>query len=152
MSTIEIPARFVPHLKSAAIYTLAEEAGRVRDGEAAVRKAERHGHEQRIEIARDDLANVRPFLDRMIVLAEQIDALPEDQDSSLENEPELAFYVLHNMASKILGPEIAANLDYLPMADELPALSGALAWASAESVRLEAESLKTGRKAESVTV
>lgn len=145
MATIKIPARLVPYLQSAAVYTLGEEAGRVRDGEAAVRGAE-DGQETKLKLAKEDLANVRPFLDRMIPLAQRILALPADKDAVLDDEPELAYYVLHNMASRIIGPQIAAELDYLPMPPGVPAMAEALSWASAESIRLEEERAEAVRR------
>ncbi len=151
MAVIEIPARFVPYLKSAAIYTLAEEADRVRDGEADVRRAEAGGDERNVGVAKEDLANVRPFLDRMISLAGRIDELPSDRDAALEDEPDLGFYVLHHMASKVIGPQIAASLEYLPMPGEVPAMAEALRWASTESIRLEREQVEAaGREREGV--
>ncbi len=137
-ATIKVPAGFVPHLQSAAVYTLREEADRTHEREVALRRAE-SGPESKLDLAKEELANVRPFLDRMIPLAQTILALPVDENATLEDEPELAYYVLHNMASKIIGPQLAAELDYLPMPPEVPALTEALNWASAESIRLEEE-------------
>ena len=148
MATIEVPAEFVGYLKSAAVYTLAEEACRVRDGERKVWEAEGGGLPEKVALAQDDLGNVRPYLDRAIPMAREILALPVGEDATIEDEPELTYYVLHNMACKVLAPQIHAMSDYLPIPEVVPLMADAMRWAATESLRLEAD--RVGRREEAV--
>lgn len=137
MSTTTIPARFMPHLHTAAVQALAIEAERVRDAEWDVWRAE-DGPPDKLAVAQTDLQGVRRCLDRMIPLAQAVLAEPPDKDAELEDDPEATFYLLHVMAGKVLGPRVNEEIGYLPVSDRLAPLAEAMAWAGTESRRLEA--------------
>jgi hypothetical protein len=134
--TTTVPAACVRHLKAAATWTLQYEAERTHRAEQELWQAERA--EKSVEIAREELSSARSALQATTLAVTAIHALPADQDAEVRADPDVTYFVIHNMASEIVGPRIAAELVFLPLPDEVPTLAEALAWASAESIRLEA--------------
>ena len=94
---------------------------------------------EKIALAKEEIGNMWPFLGRMMLLAAEIFMLPDAESVVSEDRPEPTFYALHNMAPKVLGPQVERGINYQPMPGNVPALADAIRWSSCESLRLEGE-------------